>query len=422
MEHQQVQTSESPLLPCNTFRTHRIVIMADQAKGRAYRDRRFGMLTTVFQLALASLRLAEETCAAALTSLDIPSAPSTPSQLPALQVIHKDVISLLSLIYSAATKLAIALKPSSPTWSAAVTPLQELSRNTLALSAAAGLYDTSAHGETLRSEVRQTVGNVIGAVRALVQTFEGFAAGAEDAHEYLIKTGGVHDLVERARGKDGMSPDNLAAVRKRWAEERGVMEDALREIGEMIEEAEGEAEEEEEEAGSEEDGWDELGLGTKRLSKDEVQRAKVVRLTVLFFYSRTPNTRQVHPLLRLVNVLHKRTFMDVLTPDRAIPNSTLDLLLTQATSILAAYDDVIATLHSPQDPVSILPAVSVMLELLRSFHVALDSVLPQPSVTAQLEALAITNSKGKTKDVRKYIETCFVQIDKMFTSIGDTLR
>lgn len=149
----------------------------------------------------------------------------------------------------------------------------------LAATTCACLHDERTHGATLAKEVKGAAKEVVGAVRDLVQTFLAIATSPDtDEHqdEYLIKAGTVHDLIERARGPDGISKDNLIAVRKKWAEDKAVMDDALKEMGEMIEEAEADDDREEAEGESDEDGWDELGLSSKKMDKHELKRAKAV--------------------------------------------------------------------------------------------------------------------------------------------------
>lgn len=99
----------------------------------------------------------------------------------------------------------------------------------------------------------------------------------EDAGEdYLIRTGTVHDMIEKARRE--FPADNAAAVRKRWEADKGMLEDSLEEINGMIEDDQGE----DDVGGDELDGeWDELGFGpTKKMTEVELERAKKVCFNV----------------------------------------------------------------------------------------------------------------------------------------------
>ena len=69
--------------------------------------------------------------------------------------------------------------------------------------------------------------------------------------------------------------DNIAAVKKRWKADRGMLEDSLEEINAMVEDAgEGDDDVNEDDL---DDEWDELGFGsTKKMSDDELERTKKV--------------------------------------------------------------------------------------------------------------------------------------------------
>lgn len=94
--------------------------------------------------------------------------------------------------------------------------------------------------------------------------------------DYLVRTGTVHDLVEKAR-RD-LPADNLAAVKKRWKADRGMLEDSLEEINAMIEEAAQSEQDDLDGDGDDiDDEWDELGFGaSKKMSETELERTKKV--------------------------------------------------------------------------------------------------------------------------------------------------
>jgi cyclin-D1-binding protein 1 len=146
----------------------------------------------------------------------------------------------------------------------------------------AQFFNINVHGATLTKEVTSTVQDVIEAIRALVQTFLALQTHVgsgtnKTGEEYLVRTGTVHDLIDRAKGAKGISKDNLGAVRKKWSEDRGTLEDAFREVGEMAEEEEGEDEDGEDD----EDGWDGLGLGKgKKMDQKELERTKQVNTAI----------------------------------------------------------------------------------------------------------------------------------------------
>lgn len=224
-------------------------------------------------IALAALRLLRETCSAAIDTLRQPLSPAQTSLLterPSCPVLQKDYQSLLTLIYTSTTKLTLVLRPSAPAPSAALGPISDLGTSVTSLAACATLFDL--HGATLSSYAREATQGICGAVKSLADTF------VEDAgEEYLVRTGTVHDIIEKARRE--IPADNLAAVKGRWKADRGMLEDSLEEINSMVEEhglAGGEDLDDEDF----DDEWDELGFGsTKKMSEVELERTKKVRIS-----------------------------------------------------------------------------------------------------------------------------------------------
>ena len=228
---------------------------------------------------IVSLTFASETCTAALTSLQ--SHESNAVASPTLTILQRDLNSLLTLIYASSTKCSLSLKPSQPTYPAALSPLKDLTTHMTALTLNAQMFDPNVHGATLTKEVLQIVQDVIEAIRALIQTFLALQTNAgggsgQAGEEYMVRTGTLHNLINTAKSAKGISKDNHGAVRKKWMDDRGSLEDGFREVGEMIEEAEGNGEEDEDEF-ADEDGWDELGLGKgRKMEPDELERTKMV--------------------------------------------------------------------------------------------------------------------------------------------------
>lgn len=95
--------------------------------------------------------------------------------------------------------------------------------------------------------------------------------------EYLVRTGTVHDLVEKARRE--IPADNLAAVKGRWTADRGMLEDSLEEIISMLEGGD----EDDMDTGGFDDEWDELGFGSsKKMSEIELERTRKVCISHIF--------------------------------------------------------------------------------------------------------------------------------------------
>lgn len=304
-----------------------------------------------------------------------------------------------------------------------------------ALTHSAQLFNVDTHGATLTKEVITTVKDVIEAIRALVQTFLALQIDAGSGtgtagEEYMVRTGAVHDLIDKSRGAKGLSKDNLEAVRKKWTENRGALEDGFREVGEMIEEAEGSDGDDDEDDG----GWDELGLGKgTKMTPDELERTKKVWKDItptLFLYS--PVDIQVHGLLRLTTLLHKRILLDLLdTPAplssgiSAIPNTSFDTLLFTSTALLAASDDLVSTLYTSQDPLAIRTEIISFIDVVRSLQSNLLVFFP---IEAQLSEMNIGLEKRTNgneiakKGGRKWFDTCFEQIYKLSTTFASTLH
>lgn len=189
---------------------------------------------------------------------------------------------MLSFLHGSVTKLALALKPSSPTYGASLAPLKELSENVASLTFCARLFHPETHGRNLVQEVKSIVTDVILAIGSLVQTFLNIEATGshvstgQAGDEYMVRTATVHDVIDKARNpQNGLSKDNLEAVRKRWMQDRDSLADGLREVDEMVEDESSQIDEGVED---DEDGWDELGIGSSsRMDKNELERTKKVR-------------------------------------------------------------------------------------------------------------------------------------------------
>lgn len=153
--------------------------------------------------------------------------------------------------------------------------LKELAQHVNAITSCASRFDTIAHGQTLRSEVVNLVTDVLQSLNALVNTFLAIARGGVNSvpkGDYLTRTGTVHSLIDKARGPDGLSANNMQSVRKKWAEDRRTLDDACAELSEIIEDTGADADDDFPDEG---DDWDELGLeSSKKLTPEEVERVK----------------------------------------------------------------------------------------------------------------------------------------------------
>lgn len=229
--------------------------------------------------AIVALNLVVETSNAAIESISSRKAGGVTGLRTDQAVLHKDLLSLLSLIHGSTTKLSLSLKPSSPTYNASLTPLKDLSDQISALSHCVRLFSHD-FGITLIQEVESVADDIIQSVRALCQTFLDIEANntrtstGRAGDEYMVRTGAVHDLINKARSPGGLPADNLSAVRKILTRDHASLEDALNEIGEMASNTQASSSEDMDDM--EDDGWAELGLESKKLDAAELERAKKV--------------------------------------------------------------------------------------------------------------------------------------------------
>ncbi|KAI0062389.1 hypothetical protein BV25DRAFT_1785090, partial [Artomyces pyxidatus] len=277
-----------------------------------------------------------DTCAAASAALADPAPPTAaPQQLP---VLRKDFLAILTLIYSHTTKLSVALNPASPTPSAALSPLRELTSyaNTLASNAAA--FHPPAHGAALTAEVRTLATNVLRALHDLSVTHLALYSASSSSkpskgaagEEYLVRTGVVHDLI--TRGQADLPKSNLVAVRRRWTDHGATLADALSEL-------------EDEPGDGADDGWDdpELDFGFSAPRAPE-QTQLVEKIRNLVKRVAALHTQIASVLLRPVaKQLHPPN------PPPTPTNPLLDALLVTAPPLVAAVDELVSRIYDASD-------------------------------------------------------------------------
>ncbi|KAJ7709907.1 hypothetical protein B0H17DRAFT_916206 [Mycena rosella] len=348
------------------------------------------------QKVVLSLTLVVQTCNAALTST-----PPHP-QPQSLDVLHKDILSLFSLLYAATTKLSLALKPSHPTYSASLAPLKDLADHVSALFHCTTLFVPAAHGATLVQEVVSLAKDAIESIRALAQKFleieasDSRQSSGQAGDEYMVRTATVHSVLDRARA---LSANNLLAVRKRWAEDAASLKDGFREVSDMVEDEESSENADDSDEAMFDDGWGEIGIGkSQKMSPEELER-----------------TKKVHAILRLAQLLHKRILADILSPPQDSPNnSTLDILSALSHLLLSASDELVSTLYTPQDPSNIASELSSFRKIISDFQASLAK---PDALETQLENLSLGSSSGS-----KWFDTCFVQLYKAVDALAASLR
>ncbi|KAI0256690.1 hypothetical protein BJV78DRAFT_1150657 [Lactifluus subvellereus] len=295
----------------------------------------------------ALLTLLSRTSTDSITALNNPNT-SNAQNLP-LSTLRRDFLSILSVLYSNTTKLSIALNPTSPTYSAAVTPLKDLVAHSSTLASNASLFLPDVHGRTLTAEVHATAKSVLTALQELAHAHLSLLAkpalkddddDARSANDgYLAKTGVVHELIAQTKADEpqGLSRTNLIAVRKRWREHSDIIADAVSTL-----EIEAFPPDDDDDDDND-DGWDDpefeldLGAGGKQ-SPEQIQLAKKIltvaeRTSALFNDVRTA----LLPIARRAPAAQ--------APPPPPPNALLDDLLDSAPPLVAAVDNLATQIY-----------------------------------------------------------------------------
>ncbi|KAF9053690.1 hypothetical protein BDZ89DRAFT_976253 [Hymenopellis radicata] len=320
---------------------------------------------------------------------------------PDIAVLHKDFLSLLLLLRASTTKLALAMKPSSPTYSAVHTPLKDTSSHLAAIAHCIHFLRPELHGSILVLEFQRVAIDIINSVRSLLTVL----VGLKDGNEYLVQTGELHDLIDTAQSPTGLSVDNVAAIRKKWLQDKGSLEDGLSELNDMLDHEPSEADAEEEN----DDGWDEFGLGSDAsLTPTERERSK-----------------KAQTIIRISTLLHTRILRDILSPSPSLVASTsdLDALSPCSSSLLSASDDFIASLYPPHDIEAISAELSSFQEEITALQRIVNAILSTHAVHAQLGGLDLEDASAKPAESShaKWFRTCFDQILKNISSLREWL-
>jgi len=184
-----------------------------------------------------------------------------------LETLRRDYQSLLSLTYSAATKVALSLKPPKPDYQASLVPIEDLANSSGALATCATLFSAARHGPAMRKKARSLASDVINAVRQLSASLEG--------GDVYVLTGTIHDAIDSARTQ--LPESEAAAVREVFRANQACLDDGIPELNELMQEPA-----EDDDAAGAGDGWDELdeefgeGLSSKALTPEERQRVTAV--------------------------------------------------------------------------------------------------------------------------------------------------
>lgn len=138
---------------------------------------------------------------------------------------------------------------------------------------------------------------------------------------------------------------------------------------------------------------------------------------------------QVHQVLRLTTLLHKRIFLDLLAFPSSAPVSTFDTLLVQSNLLLSTSDDLVAALYTPQDLAYVYKEILQLAEIATSLQTQISVLLP---VTDELEnqlhtlsvddgnPVATSSSPPKKKADKKWFDTCVDQIVRLCVSLSES--
>ncbi|CCO32877.1 hypothetical protein BN14_06941 [Rhizoctonia solani AG-1 IB] len=228
----------------------------------------------------AALQQAIFSCAASLDALKASrtQVPQIPEDNPSPEDVRSDFMSILTLLYARSTSLTMVLNADS--YSAAREPLNDIARDITRLAHCAGSFSVS--GPTIRSEAVWASEEVIDCIQTYLISFTRSkateASRAESKAALMLRVGSIHNTIDRI--KASFATDNRAAVVKRWQSDASHIEDATREVKEMIEEAG--SDDPTENAGDDfDDGWGEILDGqASKLTTHEVEAAKKVGVAI----------------------------------------------------------------------------------------------------------------------------------------------
>ena len=364
------------------------------------------------------MTLVLESCDNALTALSAQTDDSEDYPTADFATLRTDFISLLSIIHSAVTKVALTLKPTSPQHKASLVPLRDLTNNVAALVHSIRLIRQK-QGLTVMKEYESVAKNVISAIRSLVQSLLSPPGGQPlSTKEYLVRTGEVHEIIDRVRKAGGLSLSNRDAVQKIWLQDHDSLQDGAEEIKEMCKPAGSNTENEDEDGDAFYDGWEELGVDSSRkLSLDELDRAEKVCSSVPFL--QTSHVFQVEALVKVTLLLHKRIINDVLSSKcQRQDDLSLNKLAVLSGSLLTASDDLISSMYSPQH----LDIITSYLNSFLGVNQDIRKIILLPHDKAlheRMESLSLADQPSEK--TRKWFTTCFDQIDKCGAKVLATL-
>lgn len=183
---------------------------------------------------------------------------------PTIEVLRKDFIGIISLIYSYSSRLWIALGKQPPTPSAAIPTLQEISNRIRSLYGCAIAF-RNLDGKAFSAEVQTSAADILLAMKVML---DGYSA-QQRAEDMMRKTAALHEACEKGKN---LSVDNREAVLKIWKQDSEALKDAIKEMNALLSPKSVED-------GEASNGWDDLledDAGGTELSEDDIVIVKKV--------------------------------------------------------------------------------------------------------------------------------------------------
>ncbi|KAG8755148.1 hypothetical protein FRC14_004310 [Serendipita sp. 396] len=281
-----------------------------------------------------------------------------------LEILRKDFISVVSLIYNYSTRLWIAIGKQPPTPSAALPTLKDLSQHVSTLYGCA-LAFRDVHGKSFMSEARRSAVDILVALQPLLQEY----MAGKSSDNTMRKTAAIHESCDKARN---LSLDAREAVCKEWKVDNETLKDAMKEVNEMLNP---------ERPGHDEeisDGWDELldGEAAHEVELTEKDRAAIKKVTVV--------------LERLVSY-RKQIQKTVLSPAAQveIDVTTYDQILELSREFIPIVDDIVGCLDLPVELDELKQLVEALGRSLRKLHNAIPRA--PTNVSVQMDRLDLSD-------------------------------
>jgi len=304
---------------------------------------------------------------------------------PDISTLRADFISLLSFIYEHTTRVGMSFKPPI-TPSAAVRSLGELTRDVDRLASCALTFPTSA-GKTLTKGFIWAAQEVVESVQTLASGLLESLSYVTVKDDYLRRVGQVHAAVEKAKVSVPLS--QISAVEKLWVSNSEAINDASEECKMLTEKCDAMEDDDEVE-------WDD-GL----FEPDDRPALNVVELERI---------NQVFVLLRLTAALHQK-LIQYYVKCGSLSGTALEARVELSSSLTASVDELVASLHAPQD----VQAVESKVQDVVRFAKTVETDLRVDGMANASGRLSIQGTdRGSTERTKheKWFETCLVQIEK----------